>query len=195
MFWRVRNYRFIITITIIIVVGCWHGYLSGARCRHAYGPADATDWFLPFWCRPTRVVQQKGPLNGCVCVCVCIIITIIITRHSQLSIPPGQWCWRRRSRVQKDDNRGSRGKPAGCWRQLSAPLPSPCWRAPVTAARSRNYHHEPLLPASVPTRSATCRCLCSTSARQYCQLLDTHLHNNIQYITGMYSQHVATAKR
>ena len=38
------------------VVGCWHGYLSGVRCRLAYGPADATaahclllqknpDWF------------------------------------------------------------------------------------------------------------------------------------------------------
>jgi len=38
------------------VVGCWRGYLSGARCRLAYGPADATathclllqqnpDWF------------------------------------------------------------------------------------------------------------------------------------------------------
>ena len=27
------------------VVGCWHGYLSGARCRLACGPADATDWF------------------------------------------------------------------------------------------------------------------------------------------------------
>ena len=24
------------------VVGCWRGYLSGARCRHAYSPADAT---------------------------------------------------------------------------------------------------------------------------------------------------------
>jgi len=24
------------------VVGCWHGYLSGARCRLAYVPADAT---------------------------------------------------------------------------------------------------------------------------------------------------------
>jgi len=22
------------------VVGCWRGYLSGARCRLAYGPAD-----------------------------------------------------------------------------------------------------------------------------------------------------------
>jgi len=28
--------------------GCWHGYLSGARCRLAYGPADAaaTHWLL-----------------------------------------------------------------------------------------------------------------------------------------------------
>ena len=24
---------------------------------------------LPFWYQPTRVVQEKGPLNGCVCVC------------------------------------------------------------------------------------------------------------------------------
>ena len=24
------------------VVGCWHGYLTEARCRFAYGPADAT---------------------------------------------------------------------------------------------------------------------------------------------------------
>jgi len=24
------------------VVRCWRGYLSGARCRLAYGPADAT---------------------------------------------------------------------------------------------------------------------------------------------------------
>ena len=24
------------------VVGCWHGYLSGARCRLVYGPVDAT---------------------------------------------------------------------------------------------------------------------------------------------------------
>ena len=25
------------------------------------------DWFLPFWYRPTLVVLDKGPLNGCVC--------------------------------------------------------------------------------------------------------------------------------
>ena len=26
---------------------------------------------LPFWYRLTRVVSEKGPLNGCVCMCVC----------------------------------------------------------------------------------------------------------------------------
>ena len=62
------------------VVGCWRGYLSGARCRLAYGPADATATHchstpsvksipvLPFWYRLTRVVAEKGPLNGCVCL-------------------------------------------------------------------------------------------------------------------------------
>jgi len=28
------------------VVGCWYGYLSGVRCRLAYGPADATVIFF-----------------------------------------------------------------------------------------------------------------------------------------------------
>ena len=56
------------------VVGYWRGYLSGARCRLAYGPADATAshslasvksrLVLPFWYRLTRVVPDKGPLNG-----------------------------------------------------------------------------------------------------------------------------------
>ena len=63
------------------VVGCRHGYLSGARCRVAYSPADATathrlfasvksKLVLPLWYWLTRVVPDKGPLNGCVCVCI-----------------------------------------------------------------------------------------------------------------------------
>jgi len=69
------------------VVGCGHGYLSGARCRVAYGPADAiathclfasvkSRLVLPLWYRLTWVVPDKGPLNGCVCLsnkgCVCL---------------------------------------------------------------------------------------------------------------------------
>jgi len=54
-------------------VVCWHGYLSGARCRLAYGPADTTATslldaiasvksrlVLPFWYRLTWVVPEKG---------------------------------------------------------------------------------------------------------------------------------------
>jgi len=29
---------------------------------------------LPFWYRLTRIVPDKGPLNGCVCVCVCVCV-------------------------------------------------------------------------------------------------------------------------
>ena len=29
------------------VVGCWRGYLSGARCRLAYGPAEGSAIFCP----------------------------------------------------------------------------------------------------------------------------------------------------
>jgi len=67
------------------VVGCWRGYLSGAKCRLTYGPADATAphclfasvksrLVLPFWYWLTPVVTKKGPLNVCVCACVCVCI-------------------------------------------------------------------------------------------------------------------------
>jgi len=71
------------------VVRCWRGYLSGARCRLAYGPADATATqslasvksrlVLPFWYWLTRVVTDRGPLNGCVCVCACVCATVTVT--------------------------------------------------------------------------------------------------------------------
>ena len=68
------------------VVGCRHGYLSGARCRLAYGPADATvSCFckihigFTFLYRLTWVVPDKGPLNGCVRVCVLYYIMLSLT--------------------------------------------------------------------------------------------------------------------
>jgi len=51
------------------------GMVTGARCRLAYGPADATAThcriksrlLLPFWYRFTWVVPDKKPFkNGCV---------------------------------------------------------------------------------------------------------------------------------
>ena len=41
---------------------------------------------LQFWYRPTRVVPDKGPLNGCVCVCVCV--TYLLTR---IVMPTFHW--------------------------------------------------------------------------------------------------------
>ena len=64
------------------VVGCWCGYLSGARCTLAYGPVDATATHslfsvksrlvLPFWYRLTQVVLEKRAVKR-VCVCVCVL--------------------------------------------------------------------------------------------------------------------------
>jgi len=73
-------------------MGCWRVYLSGARCRLAYGPADATATrrlfasvksrlVLPLWYRLTRVVLDKGPLNG-VCVCVCVLFFVITALYT-----------------------------------------------------------------------------------------------------------------
>jgi len=65
------------------VLGCWCGYQSWARCRLAYGPADALPLtvsclskfrlVLPFLYRLTWVVPDKRPLNGCMCVCVLLV--------------------------------------------------------------------------------------------------------------------------
>ena len=45
-------------------IRCWHGYLFGARCKWlAYGPADATEEFLPlpftFTATPSSLFQQN----------------------------------------------------------------------------------------------------------------------------------------
>ena len=42
---------------------------SWCHC-HSLSLASVTSRLvLPFWYRPTRVVPENGPLNGCVCVC------------------------------------------------------------------------------------------------------------------------------
>jgi len=81
------------------VVGCWCGYLSGARCRLAYGPTDSTascfskiQMVLPFWYWLTRVGPDKGShliyyfqlmaLNGLQCAdvqnCWLTLITVFV---------------------------------------------------------------------------------------------------------------------
>ena len=69
--WPVKNW----------VVGCWHGYLSWlwsevqtciwpswCHCHSLSLDSVKSRLVLPFWYRLTRVVPEKGPLNGCVCV-------------------------------------------------------------------------------------------------------------------------------
>ena len=70
------------------VVGCWRGYLSGARCWLAHGPADATAirclasvksrLVLPFWYRLTWVLPEKGPLNVYVAFLNCSTLVRVI---------------------------------------------------------------------------------------------------------------------
>jgi len=65
-------------------VGCWRGYLSGARCRLAYGQAVAT----ATRCRFSKIQigfiflipahpgspGQRAVKRVCVCVCVCVFL-------------------------------------------------------------------------------------------------------------------------
>ena len=59
------------------VVRCWRGCLergadlhmpSWYHCHSLSLASVKSRLVLPFWYRPTRVVLEKGPLNGCVCV-------------------------------------------------------------------------------------------------------------------------------
>ena len=54
------------------VVGCWsevHTCIWTSWCHSLSLASVKSRLVLPFWQRLTRVVQDKGPLNGCVCVC------------------------------------------------------------------------------------------------------------------------------
>ena len=46
---------------------------SGFHCHSLSLASVKSRLVLPFWYQLTRVILDKGPLNGCVCVCVCAI--------------------------------------------------------------------------------------------------------------------------
>ena len=48
---------------------------SWCHCHSLFLASVKSRLVLPFWYRPTRVVLEIGPLNGCVCVCVKLIAT------------------------------------------------------------------------------------------------------------------------
>jgi len=45
----------------------------GFHCHSLSLASVKSRLILPFWYRLTRVVPDKGPLNGGVCVCVCVL--------------------------------------------------------------------------------------------------------------------------
>ena len=78
------------------VVGSWRDYLSGVRCKLAYGPADATathclllhlnpDWFCLLVPTDPGSPGQR-PLNLCVCVCVCVLYKFMVIAASLIRI-------------------------------------------------------------------------------------------------------------
>ena len=70
------------------MVGCWCGYLSGVRCRLAYGPADATvTCFSKIQIGFTILVpthpgspEKRDVIPACVCVIVLVLIVILVTQ-------------------------------------------------------------------------------------------------------------------
>jgi len=80
------------------VLGCWCGYLYGARCRLAYIAQlmplpltvpcfSKTRLVLPFWYRLTQVVLEKGLLNGFVCVSYCCSVLWYLDHRPRLHGP------------------------------------------------------------------------------------------------------------
>ena len=74
------------------VVGCWAAGMviclergadaciwpSWCHCHSLSLASIKSRLVLPFWYRLTRVVPEKGLLNGCVCVCVCVVVVFLI---------------------------------------------------------------------------------------------------------------------
>ena len=69
-----------------LTVSCFSKIQIGFTIRDAIlifnvrSKADISQLNLPFWYRLTRVVPEKGPLNGCVCVVVQLVPTVV--QHS-----------------------------------------------------------------------------------------------------------------
>jgi len=76
------QYNFAVKCQYAWVVRCWHGYLSAVwsevqtciwpswcHCHSLSLASVKSRLVLPFWYWLTRVVPDKGPLNGCVCLC------------------------------------------------------------------------------------------------------------------------------
>jgi len=83
------------------VVGCWHGYLSGAGFRFAYGPAYVTASVKSRLVLPPAQNPGQSPkrhkTDVCVCVCVCVCVLLIVLAlescYKQYSISSSRISW------------------------------------------------------------------------------------------------------
>ena len=74
---------------------------------------------LTFWYRLTRVVPEKGPLNGCVCVCVCVCVVDDSTIWQPgFDLPQCHWTLLNRFQTEQ-------GHCTSCW-GLAATVMCPC---------------------------------------------------------------------
>jgi len=144
-------------------VGCWRGYLSGARCRlkciwssgchcHSLSLASGKSRLvLPFWYRLTRVVPDKGPLKGCVCV---YLLTYLLTdrrrqftlciRHRQSVRVADALCRCRMARrsLQSRSDTSPRAQ-----RQPARPCPVSATNCPSLAIIAKFHYTDPTGPA------------------------------------------------
>ena len=113
---------------------CWRGYLSGARCRFAYGPADAT---TTHGCVCVCVTQQKDThnlskflANGTVVRCVLLVNNIRLTalcpglprRAGTRKVKP-IWILLEQEPVSGSGISWAICKSAPCSRQITTPAP------------------------------------------------------------------------
>ena len=79
------------------VVGSWRDYLSGVRCKLAYGPADAIathcfllhlnpDWFCLLVPTDPGSPGQRAVKLVCVCVCVFVLYKFMVIAASLIRI-------------------------------------------------------------------------------------------------------------
>ena len=82
------------------VVGYWHCYLSGARCRLAYGPADASathclllhlNPYLFCLLVPAHLGSPRQRAVKRVCVCVIMVMTVWSCEYAFVRFSISEW--------------------------------------------------------------------------------------------------------
>ena len=67
----------------------WLCVWSWCHCHSLSVASVKSRLVLPFWYRLTRVVPDKGPLNGCLCVCTAGLLLFLLLCHCWLGNSSG----------------------------------------------------------------------------------------------------------